>query len=65
MHTRQVRGGSLEEGGGMFPSPPTFIRQDPADVDGEVLEGEDERAGREGKLLKEGYGLYSRGKKRG
>ena len=32
----------LGEGeGGMFLSPPTFIGQDPADVDGEVFGGED------------------------
>ena len=46
---RGKRGGAHWErvGGRVFPSPPTSIGQDPADVDGEVFEGEDEE-GREG-----------------
>jgi len=42
VQTWQVEGSSLGEGeGGMIPSPPTSIGQDPADVDGEVFGGED------------------------
>ena len=52
VHTGQEReeeGGSLgEDKRGAFPSLPTSIGQDPADVDGEVFEGEDEGGGREG-----------------